>query len=322
MLQISSEDGGVEARRDRVEEGRGLLGSDGVQGVESETNETVGAGVGGKARRDCLGCLHLLGDRNAANADDVGVDDTAGAAAIAVGDGPLGTGHLLGGARLAGVVDSLSLDLRRRGQAAEDPQVRGAGVKVEVESLGRGPDRHGAVVGIVGRVYGGGNHAARLATAEGTAGHVGDLGGKLVGDGDTELQVGLVYRDSAVELVVRLANLLDGDLAGLGLGGADLGGDRRGDSRADEDRQEGVGKSHDEDLSWGWHWRRRLGCWGVRQLAMKLNPGIVVVIYRQGSLSYLMIWRPGSGQLGTCDRPLAEHRQPPTRVHAKWGSLD
>lgn len=78
--------------------------------------------------------------RNTAYSDDVGVDDAAGGAVIAVVDGPRLSIQPLGGRAAAGFVERLALDLAGAGVAAEYPQVAGPRVKVEIELLRRRSD--------------------------------------------------------------------------------------------------------------------------------------------------------------------------------------
>ncbi|KAL1851360.1 hypothetical protein VTK73DRAFT_9452 [Phialemonium thermophilum] len=86
-----------------------------------------------------------LSESWAADGDGVEVDVAAGRAAVAVGDGPGGAREALGGAALGGVVEGLAVDGAARGLGAEDPEVAGARVEVQVQGLRRGADGHGVV---------------------------------------------------------------------------------------------------------------------------------------------------------------------------------
>lgn len=109
LLQVGGEERGVETGFGVGEEGLLLVGLDGVDGGEGETEEAIGL-ILGEFRGDLLGELDgLAGDGGAAAVDGVGVDVAAGGAAVAVADGPGLAGELLGGAGVGGVVDVVAV---------------------------------------------------------------------------------------------------------------------------------------------------------------------------------------------------------------------
>lgn len=215
VLEIGGEDWGVQARLGVVKEC--LLGSwrDSIQAAESKTKQAIGFRLGRERIRDGGGDLDgLVGHRQASNGDLVGINLSTGGRAIAIGDAPGGTAQRLGGAALGRVVDGLAVDLARGRRGGENPQIRGAGIEVQVEGLCRRADLHGGDVRIIKGVDGRGAGGASGAALET------ELSGD-VGDGSLEpvrhrlaiLEVGLLDRQGAVELVVGVADLLEGGLA-------------------------------------------------------------------------------------------------------------
>ena len=98
LLQGGSEQGGGEAALDGVEEGVRLGGGDGVDGAESEAEETIGGGVRGEFAGDRSGGLNgLRGGGDATDDDGVGVNIAGGTRAVTIVDAPGGTALLLGG---------------------------------------------------------------------------------------------------------------------------------------------------------------------------------------------------------------------------------
>lgn len=215
VLKISREDWGVQARLGVVEEGLLLGGRDGVQAAERQAEQAIGLRLRGEGAGDGGGDLDgLAGHGQTTNGNLVGVDLSAGGGTVTVGDAPGGTAQELGGAALGGVVDGLAVDLAGGGRAGEDPQVRGTGVKVQVQGLGRGADLDGGDVGIVEGVDGGGAGRASGATLETELSRdVGNGSLEPVRHGLAILEVGLLDGQSTVELVVGVADLLEGGLA-------------------------------------------------------------------------------------------------------------
>lgn len=202
--------------------------------------DELGGHAGG--RLDALGV-----DAEASDGDLVGVDIAAGAAAVAVADGPAGARHLLGGGRLGGRVDGVAGGRRLGRLGAKDPQVGGAGVKVQGEDLSRSADgdggdvlRIGAVTGVVGR-------RAGLALGESLLGLPGSHERlQVVADGSAILSLGLEESSRAVGDVVLVVLDLDGSRL------LTLGGEGRG--------QAAGGEEGNEKSSKGLHleYRRRL----------------------------------------------------------------
>lgn len=185
----------------------------------------------------------LRTDRHAANGDDVGVDDTAGGRAITVGNVPGLAGLELGSGRVTRSVDRLPIHIGGGRKRGEDPKIRRAGVKVQVEDLGRGADGHGGHVGVVKGVDGGAGGAALLALEELVvhAGGVGHGGGEPVRDGRLVLEVGLVHGQGAIVLVALTLDLVEGRAALLERVRRDGGGDS---DAGESSRDEHLGGNH------------------------------------------------------------------------------
>lgn len=150
MLQVGGEDRLGEAADGVVEEGLLRRRRDRVEAAEGEAEQAGGAAVGGEGAGDLLGRLNGLGGHGqAADADNVGVDIAARCAAIAVRDGPGCARQFLGRAAAARLVQRLAIDLAAGGLGAEDPEVAGAGVEIQVEDLsGRANADGGQVLGL------------------------------------------------------------------------------------------------------------------------------------------------------------------------------
>lgn len=238
VLEVSSEQRGGQRALGVVEEGLLLVGRDGVQAAEGQAEQAVVVRVLGELGGDNLGRLNgLLGDGQAANGDLVGVDVAAGGAAVAVRDLPGGARELAGGAALARVVDALARHFVAGSLAAEDPQIRGAGVEVEVQDLGRGANRDGSEVLRV--VLGGSGRGAASGTLDGRAGGIADGRLELGADGDAVLDVGLGQSARAALDVLGVADLEHrGSAFGLGLNG---NANARGDGRGSAGRREKRG---------------------------------------------------------------------------------
>lgn len=245
VVQVGAEDGLVEGVEGVGPEGGLGLGGDGVEAVEAETEETVDGRLGGEGAGDSLGGLDGLGgDGDATDGNGVGVDDTAGGGAVTVGNVPGVAGEQLGGGGVGGVVGVLAVNLGAGGEGGEDPEVRGARVKVQVEDLGGGTNGDGGHVGIVVGVDGGAGGAALVALGVALEGV---LHGVLepVRDGDVELEVGAVHGQGAVGAVVVAGHLVDRGAALLEVLELVAGRDGGRSSGAGEgSRGKGLGSDH------------------------------------------------------------------------------
>lgn len=209
-LEINGEDGGVEAALDVVEPRLLLRGGDGVQAAERKAEQTVKVTLLGEGGGHDLGGLDsLVSNRQAADLNDISVDDAAGRAAITVGDAPLGVGELLGAAALARAVQRLAIDGARASVSAEDPEVRRTRVEVEVERLRRRADLDWGqplrvkLLGVCGR-----GALATLGQAQGSS----ELGRYRA----SVLQVRLGNLGRTVSPEVGIASLVEGETTRLG----------------------------------------------------------------------------------------------------------
>ena len=98
FLEVDGEELLLESGRDGVEEGGLLRGADGVDAAEGEAEEAVVVGVLCELGGDLSGGLDCLGGGSDGADDDlVGVDISAGAGAVLVGNLPGCSGDLLAG---------------------------------------------------------------------------------------------------------------------------------------------------------------------------------------------------------------------------------
>ena len=245
VLQVSGEDGLAQGRLDIVEEGLLRGRRDRVEAAEGQAEQAVGA-VGLELRRDLLGALDsLLLEAHASHGHDVGVDVAAGAGLVAVGNAPGSTRQSLGRARLGRVVLGVTA-ASALGLGREHPEVRRAGIEVQVQGLSRGTDLHGCEVlaVVLGRGVGG---RASVAAALGGGLAARDGGGHVVGHRLAELDVSAGKGGGAVSDQVRVGDSIDREVLD---GGADLGRDRgreaSGGEEGDEESSEGL---HGECLS-------------------------------------------------------------------------
>lgn len=220
MVQVSSEDGLSQVSRGVGEPGLLLGGLDSVAAVKGKTNE---AGVGGildKLGGDLGGRLDALAsDGEASDGNGIGVDVTAGAAVVTIGDGPAGSRDLLGGRRLGGSVDGVSLGRRRGSLGAEDPQIGRASVKVQGEDLSRSTNGDVGDVLIILRVAGVVGSRAGLASGELGSLVLGNPVLEVLADGSAKLSLGLEELGRSVRSVVGVVLDRDGDGLLLSLGG-------------------------------------------------------------------------------------------------------
>lgn len=245
VVQVGGEDGLVKGVQGVGPEGGLGLGGDRVQAVEAETQETVDGRLGGEGAGDGLSGLDGLGGHSdATDGDGVGVDDTAGGGAVTVRDVPGVPGEKLGSGGVIGVVGVLAVDLRAGSERREDPEVRGAGVEVQVQDLSGGTDGDGGHVGIVVGVDGGAGGAALVTLGVSLEGVL-DGGLEPVRDRDVELHVGPVHGQGTVGPVVVAGNLVDRGATLLevlhlvaGRDGGSSGGAGKGS------RGEGLGSDH------------------------------------------------------------------------------
>lgn len=157
FLQVGGEEGGVEAGLGVGEERLDLVGRHGVDGAESEAEETV-ACVLSEFRADGLSQLDsLAGDGCTADVDDIGVDIAAGGAAVSIADAPSLASVDCGGWGVGGVVDVVAGLLVRGQLGREHPaiiceqggtlkttsniQVGRSSVKIQVQGLTTNGDR-------------------------------------------------------------------------------------------------------------------------------------------------------------------------------------
>lgn len=258
-----------------IPEGRLGLGRDGVQAVEAETQEAVHLRLGSEGAGDGLGGLDgLRGHGDTTDGDRVGVDDTAGGGAVTVRDVPGVPAEELGGGGVIRVVRVLAVDVGAGSEGREDPQVRGAGVEVQVQDLGRGADGDGGHVGIVVGVDGGGGGATVVALGVSLEGV---LDGSLqpVGDRGPELHVGPVHGQGAVGAVVGTRDLVDRGAALLevlhlvgGRDGGSSGGAGKG-SRGEGLGSDHLGKQKSRGVSQGEE-KNGLKAWLRRDLAQRV----------------------------------------------------
>lgn len=119
VLQGDSKQRLIELALDSVKEGLLRLGLDGVDGAESQTEQTIVVLVLHELLADLLGSLNgLTGGLDATNNDSVLVDFTAGRALVTVGDGPGSTRQF---GAVAGLVDGMASLLGSRQLSREDP---------------------------------------------------------------------------------------------------------------------------------------------------------------------------------------------------------
>lgn len=209
VLQVGSKESRVQSGLCIVEKGVLLGGLDRVDGAKGQPEKPGRGRVLRELGRHLLGGLDGLGiHRQATDGDCVGVNDATGAAAVAVRDAPGRSAERLGGRALAWVVQRLAIDLRGRGQAAEDPEIAGACIKVQVQSLGGCADLHGGQVLdviLLGRVGIRARGPLAVLAAEGV-GHV---------DGDrlAKLPVGLGQGRRAVACEVCVVLCRDGNVS-------------------------------------------------------------------------------------------------------------
>jgi len=211
-LEVDSKDRRVKAALDVVKPRLLLSGRDSVEGAERQTKEAIEVALGGEGARDSLrGLDGLLRNGQAADLDDVGIHNTAGRAAVAVADGPSGVGELGRRAALAGAVQGLAVHVARAGVGAEDPQVRGARVEVQVQRLRGRADLHGRqpLRVVLLRVR---HHGPRAALA--VLRHP-QRGSQLRGNGTAVLEVRLGDLGRAMAAELGVACLVHGEAAGL-----------------------------------------------------------------------------------------------------------
>lgn len=221
-LEVNSKDWRVEIGLDVIEPCLLRRGPDGVQGAEGEAEQAVQVALRGEGARHGLGRLdRLLGDREVAHLDDIGIDNAAGRAAIAVGDGPPRAVDLGRRVALGGRVQGLAVDEAHPRVGAEDPEIRRARVDVEVEGLGRRADLdRGQPLDVV--LLGGrdnGSEAALLAVG----GHA-QGGGESLGDRLSVFQVCLCDLNGTASPEPLIVSLFDGEATRVWPG-------RRGKSR-------------------------------------------------------------------------------------------
>lgn len=119
MLQGDSEQRLVQLALDSVEEGLLRLGLNGVDGAESQAQQTIVVLVLHELLADLLGSLNgLARGLDATNNDGVLVDVTAGRALVTIGDGPGSTRQL---GAVAGLVDGVAGLLGSGKLSGEDP---------------------------------------------------------------------------------------------------------------------------------------------------------------------------------------------------------
>lgn len=124
VLQVGGEERLVEHRHDVGEEGLLLLGLDGVELAESETDETVVHGVLSEGLRDGSGLLDgLVGNGGTTDVHGISSDDACSTRAIAVGDLPGSTCHRLERGGFLGDELGMLSKLRLRHHVCEDPAV-------------------------------------------------------------------------------------------------------------------------------------------------------------------------------------------------------
>lgn len=120
MLQGDSKQRRVELRLDSVEEGGLGPGADGVDGAESEAEQTVIVHILKESRANLAGGFNSLASSlDTTNSDSVLVDITAGRATITVGDGPGAAGQL--GGTAARLIDAVATLLGRCELRREHP---------------------------------------------------------------------------------------------------------------------------------------------------------------------------------------------------------
>ncbi len=237
VLQVGGEDGLAQGRLDVVEESLLRRGRDGVEAAEGQTEQTVGA-VGLELGRDLLGTLdRLLLEAHASHGHDVGVDVAAGAGSVAVRNAPGSTRQRLGRARLGRVVLGVTA-ARALGLGREDPEVRRAGVEVQVQGLSRGTDLNGGEVLAVVLSRGVGGRAG-IAAALGGGLALGGGGGDVVGHGLAELDVSPGKGGGAVLDQVGVGHSIDREVGRADLG-RDHGGEASGGEEGDEESSEGL----------------------------------------------------------------------------------
>lgn len=246
VLQVSREDRAVQGALGIVEEGVLLSGRDRVDVAEGEPNQAVGVTILSEGGRNLLGSFDSLrGNSQTSDRDLVLVDIAAGGAAVAVLDVPGSARDLLGSAAARSRVNGLAVPLRRGRLAAEDPQVRRARVEVQVQDLRRGANRYWAEVGGVAAVDGRSSDRARRTTGEARGRDVGDSLLEMGRRRAAVLQVGLVDGQGTVELVVRVADLLDRSLAGPSIVNDSANAGREGNGKTSLSQgcgQQSVGK--------------------------------------------------------------------------------
>lgn len=245
VVQVGAEDGLVKGVQGVGPEGGLGLRGDGVQTVETETQETVDGRLGRERGGDGLGGLDGLGGHSdTTNGDGVGVDDAAGGGAVTVRDVPGVARQQLGSGRVIGAVGILAVDLGAGGEGREDPEIRGAGVEVQVEDLGGSADGDGGHVGVVVGVDRGAG-GATLVTLGVSRERVLDGGLQPVGDRGVELHVGPVHGQGTVGAVVIAGHLVDRGATLLEVLHLVAGRDGGGGGGTDEgSRGQGLGSDH------------------------------------------------------------------------------
>lgn len=199
LAQVGGEHGLRERGHDVVEEGLLLLGLDRVELAEGETDQTVVVAVLDEGLRHRGGHLDgLRGRGGTADVDRVGAHVAGRAGAVTVRDGPGGALDHLERRGLRRVVQGVA-GLRVGGELrVEDPQVRRAGVEVQVERLPTDVDG-GQVLDIAG--LGGGDDEARAGGCR-----CADIGGVRGGVGSERDRLG----DVGVGELVLGGRVLDG----------------------------------------------------------------------------------------------------------------
>lgn len=251
MLQIRREQRGAQRALDVIEERLLSRGSDGVDTAERKTHQTIVIGILGELLRDLASSLDSLSvELDATNRDLVREDIAGGAGPITVRDVPRGARQLLRGAAASGGVNAVARLQGLRQLAAEDPQVRGPCVEVQVERLGRRADADGRqVLEVVGLGHGlgaallGAGAAGQSGVLEGQRGHHA-LRHRLA-----ELPVGLGRGERTVPDVVHVADLVHGEAVAVLPGGDGRTGAEGGESRCGQEDGLREGRHDDDDGS-------------------------------------------------------------------------
>lgn len=133
-----------------------LLGRlNGVSSIVAKAKQAVGESVLGELVAHFLGRLNsLVGNAQSSDGNDIVVDDSTGATLVGIANLPGLSVLQLSGRALARVVQSLAMDFVGVGVGAEDPEVTGASVEIEVDGLSWGSNLHWCNVLYIRRVVG------------------------------------------------------------------------------------------------------------------------------------------------------------------------